>query len=128
MNRIARAAGLMAALATSAAVTPAAAIDRIAPNLQNVTSTGPGTFTVSFRAGRGAPDYWCAAGEFVVKELNLSRTTRIWRTAPEPPRPQGASVSFSLSPEGAVHSGLAVISTSSRGGLTASHARQLCRR
>ena len=117
---------ILAALLTAASLSPAAATDRITGTLQTVDRTGPDSFTVNFRAGRAARDYWCAAGEYVIQGLNLPRTTRIFRVAPEPPRPQGASVSFSLSPEGAVHPGIAVISTTGNPGLTASHARLLC--
>ena len=117
---------LLAALLAASVLAPAAATARISDNLQLVTPAGPDAFTVQFRAGRAARDYWCAAGEYVIDGLNLPRTTRIFRIEPAPPRPQGRSITFSLSPEDAVHSGLAVISTTGTPGITASHARLLC--
>ena len=117
---------LLAALLAVSVLAPAAATARVTDNLQRVTPAGPDAFTVQFRAGRAARDYWCAAGEYVIEELNLPRNTRIFRIAPEPPRPQGQSVTFSLSPEGAVHPGIAIISSTGKPGLTASHARLLC--
>lgn len=53
-------------------------------------------FEVRFKAGLGAPDYWCAAGRFANRE-NLSGSTRIYRLTPNP-RPQGSGIVFTFVP------------------------------
>lgn len=112
---------LAAALAFGFAALPAQAF--IAQNDMIVHSEGMG-FHVEFKAGVGASDYWCAAGDYVIRDLGLARSTRIWRVSP-PPRRAGEGISFTLSPEGAAAStGLAVWPDT--GGLPAHHAQALC--
>ncbi|WP_343079663.1 hypothetical protein [Ostreiculturibacter nitratireducens] len=112
---------LAATLALGLAALPAEAF--IAQNDMNVSPEGGG-FHVAFKAGAGVNDYWCAAGDYVIRDLGLSRSTRIWRVSP-PPRRAGEGISFSLTPEGAARStGLAVYPET--GSLPAHHAEALC--
>ncbi len=104
---------------------PAAAFT--AWNGNAVRESAPGQFEVRWRGGlSGAPEFWCAAGDFVVRGLGLSHATRIWRISPEPRR-SGAPVRFSLSSEGAVDTGL-VILWGDDSSLSASGAKALCER
>ena len=95
----------------------------VAKNDLVVVSVGTGSFEVPYRGLSGTSDFWCAAGDYVVRELNLPPTTRIYRTS-SPPRRAGQGIAFSLSGRDAKRSGL-VLHSGGRG-LTAAHARQLC--
>jgi hypothetical protein len=108
---------ILAALAT-----PAAAFR--ATNGFTVDSIGPQEFVVNFRTTRNETAYWCAAGDFVIRELGLSSKTRIYRASPKP-RGAGQGITFTLNAAAAApESG---ISTFSRGGsdgsVSAGHAR-----
>jgi hypothetical protein len=95
----------------------------LAQNDERVQGTAAG-FIVVASPGQGATSSWCAAGDFVIRRLGLSRNTRIWRLD-EPPRRQGQGVRFSLSPEGAAtSSGLARLPDS--GSMSANAAQSLC--
>lgn len=112
-------------LAACAALAPAAAsADFLAEN-RLIVVPGPGsTFSVPFRGESGASAFWCAAGDYVIRGLNLPRGTRIYRTS-EPPRRSGEGIAFSLAPAGAASStGLATFGTTNS--LSASHAQFLC--
>ena len=50
-------------------------------------------FAVKFRAGFGAPEYWCSAGRFA--ERFVPGPTRIFRLTPAP-RPRGQDMVFTL--------------------------------
>lgn len=117
MSRIALAIFALALLSA----TPAAAF--LAQNGERVEGTAAG-FTVLASPGQGASRSWCAAGDFVIRRLGLSRNTRVWRMD-EPPRRQGQGVRFSLSGVGAVSSsGLARFPDS--GSMSANAAQNLC--
>lgn len=116
MFRIAAAAFLAAILAQ-----PASAF--MARNDLIVTPTAEGRFEVPYRGLSGASDFWCAAGDYVVRELGLPADTEIFRVS-APPRRSGQGIAFGLSPEGATATGLALLSGGP--GVTAAHARQLC--
>lgn len=96
----------------------------IAKNSLVVSPSGDGSFTVPYRGLSGASDFWCAAGDYVVRGLNMPSDTRIYRLS-SPPRRAGQGITFSLSPEGAKRTGLALLG----GGrsVSAAHARQLCK-
>jgi hypothetical protein len=83
-------------------------------------------FEVKFKAGYGAPDFWCAAGRFADQQ-RLPVSQRIYRLTPSP-RPQGAGMTFSFSapPGGGQPTGLNRIS-SDPNSLSASDARDQCR-
>lgn len=112
------------ALACFAVLVPTAAPAWLAEN-GLVVRESPGGFEVPYRGLSGAADFWCAAGDYVVRELGLPPDTRIFRTS-SPPRRAGEGIRFSLSAEGAKRPGLVLLSR--RRGVSAAHARALCRR
>ena len=76
-------------------------------------------------AGQAAPQSWCAAGDFVIRQLGLSASTPVYRVSP-PPRRGREGVIFSLSAEGASsRTGLLRLGATDAS-LTASHAQSLC--
>ena len=95
----------------------------IASNGLLVEDAAGGDFRVPYRGLSAASDFWCAAGDYVVRDLGLPPDTRVFRTS-SPPRRGGDGMTFSLSPSNAKKSGLGLFSNSR--GLTAAHARQLC--
>ncbi|NNE87094.1 MAG: hypothetical protein HKN27_03380 [Silicimonas sp.] len=101
--------------------TPASAF--LSQNDLIVRSTGGDTFEVPYRGLSGASDFWCAAGDYVIRELNLPVTTKIYRTS-SPPRRAGKGVTFSLSSENAKRTGLFILGNPR--GVSASFARSLC--
>ncbi len=114
---------LLVALAIAAGyVLPAQAF--VAENRLIVEPAGESSFNVAYRGQSGAPAFWCAAGDYVVRELGLNQQTRIYRTSSSPRR-SGQGMSFSLSPTGARKTGLAILGDSSS--LSAAHARMFCR-
>ncbi len=114
---------LLAAL-TATSLVPSASFAWNASNGLVVNATGSGTFTVPYRGASGPRAFWCAAGDYVVRELNLPGRTKVFRTSPVP-RSAGQAMSFSLDRADSVGStGLAVIGSPS--GISASHARLQC--
>lgn len=82
------------------------------------------SFTVEYKPGSAAREYWCAAGEFVQRALSAPPSTRIYRVSPRP-LARGEGMTFSLSPENAVgYSGMAVFPDS--GDLSAAFAESFC--
>ena len=88
-----------------------------------VVEPGAGGFTVPYRGLSGARDFWCAAGDYVVRELGLPPDTKIFRTS-SPPRRSGQGISFSLSPENAKKPGILLLSGGR--GVSAALAREFC--
>ena len=80
-------------------------------------------FSIPYRGKSGARDFWCAASDYVMRELKLRGSTRIYRTSP-PPRRAGMGISFSLKSENASESGLGKLHGGK--GVSASHAASLC--
>jgi hypothetical protein len=117
MIRSALSAALLLALAA-----PAQAF--IARNGLVVEPAPGGTFEVPYRGLSGVSDFWCAAGDYVVRDLGMPADTRIFRVS-SPPRRAGQGITFSLSPEGAKKPGLLLLGDGGRG-VSAAHARQLC--
>jgi hypothetical protein len=95
----------------------------LATNDLIVEPSAEGSFHVPYRGLNGASDFWCAAGDYVIRHLHRSPDTRIFRLS-SPPRRAGQGVTFSLSSEGAKKTGL--LTFGDRRSVTASHARQLC--
>ena len=109
------------AVLTLALATPASAF--VASNGLIVERQGESTFTVPFRGLSGDSDFWCAAGDYVIRDLGLSSSTRIYRLN-SPPRRSGQGITFSLSSEGAKNPGWFILSRDL--GLRASFARSFC--
>ncbi|MEQ9039980.1 MAG: hypothetical protein RIE24_16645 [Silicimonas sp.] len=107
--------------ATLALALPANAF--MARNSLVVEPRADGTFEVPYRGLSGASDFWCAAGDYVFRELGLPPETRIFRVS-GPPRRSGQGITFSLSPEGATKTGLFILGDNRS--VSAAHARQLC--
>gem|GEM_PF-3329863 len=59
------------------------------------------SFTVEYKPGSAARQYWCAAGEFIDDYLGMLPTTAIYRLSPRPLQ-RGEGMTFSISSEGAV--------------------------
>lgn len=95
----------------------------VASNGLVVEANGQSEFTVPYRGLSGDTDFWCAAGDYVVRDLGLSPSTRIYRLN-SPPRRSGQGITFSLSSEGAKSPGWFILSRDR--GLRASFARSFC--
>jgi hypothetical protein len=114
-----RAFAVFAVLASLA--TPAAAFR--ATNGLTVESTGPKDFTVNYRANRAVVDYWCAAGDYLIRDLGLSPKTRLYRASPKP-GPVGQGIAFTLDPAGAAPgAGLSTFNSRDDESVSAGHAR-----
>ncbi|MCV6594718.1 MAG: hypothetical protein OIF48_17340 [Silicimonas sp.] len=101
---------------------PAAAFR--AQNDMQVIAEGAG-FHVAYRGGRaGVSDFWCAAGDYVIRDRGQPGATRIYRTSGVPRR-AGDGMRFSLSPEGAKPTGL-LRPFGSKTSVSAAEARFLC--
>lgn len=114
---------VLALLLLSLAAPPVAAFT--AENGQRVTPAGPGAFAVGWRGRSGAPDFWCAAGDYVLHALNRPPATRVYRLD-APPRPCGAAIRFGFDPARAAPTGL--LRLQGGRGLTAAYARRFCER
>ena len=95
----------------------------VARNGLVVRQTSQTDFEVPWRGLSAPHEFWCAAGDFAMQRLHVPGRTRLYRVSPEH-RGAGEAVRFSLSPEGAQPTGIAVIGSPL--GLRASHARTLC--
>lgn len=115
---------LLAAIALAASLTVSPAQAFVASNGLVVQRVNETDFFVPFRGRSGATAFWCAAGDFVVRRLEKSPGTRIFRLSP-PPRRSGEGMLFSLSPEGAQDRGVLVWG-SRDAGMSASLARTYC--
>ena len=89
---------MLRALATTCLVAafalPAQAF--MATNDLIVEPASDGSFHVPYRGLNGASDFWCAAGDYVIRSLHMSPDTRIFRLS-SPPRRAGQGITFSLS-------------------------------
>ncbi len=114
-----RAAALVAILAALAS--PAAAFR--ATNGFTVDPISDQSFLVNFRTTRNETAYWCAAAQFVTRELGLPSKTRIYRASPKP-RGAGQGITFTLDAAAAAPgAGLSTVSRDSDGSVSAGHAR-----
>jgi hypothetical protein len=111
---------VIALIASLAAATPSFALR--AQNGMFVEPTGPDTFLVRFGAKYDDWEYWCAAGDYVIRK-RYPQGTRVYRLSP-PPRKRGEGIEFTLDPAKAVYPGLAIISPDN--GLSAPAAQSLC--
>ncbi len=78
-----------------AAATPVSAFT--AKNRMTVTPVDAQTFRVEFPSPDAETQYLCAAGDYVIRALGLSASTRLYRASP-PPRKQGQGITFTLDP------------------------------
>jgi|APEBP8051073178_1049388.scaffolds.fasta_scaffold00054_136 hypothetical protein len=96
-----------------------------AQNDMVVEATGEGTFTVPYRGVTVEEDFWCAAGDYVMRGLDKSGATLVYRTS-APPAKVGDAVTFSLSAAGAVSSTGLSSEGGTPGALEAGVAQGLC--
>lgn len=119
---------LRVAVLAAVVASPAAAF--VAENGMRARQVGPGEIAVAFEPQRDDTDYWCAAGDLVLREMGLPGGTRLWRASPKP-RGAGNGIVFTLDParqaEGA---GLSQFGAGGGdGSISVSHAVQnLCKR
>ena len=108
-------------LAALAAATPAAAFR--AENGLTVEPVDTATFYVPWQGKSGAYHFWCAAGDYVIRELNLPTSTDIYRYD-APVRARGEGIRFGFDPNRAQKTGLIRL----QGGLSlnAAYARTFC--
>ena len=107
--------------AALAAATPAAAFR--AENGLTVEPVDTSSFYVPWRGKSGARHFWCAAGDYVIRELNLPSSTDIYRYD-APVRAQGEGIRFGFDPARAQNTGL--IRLYGGKGLNAAYARTFC--
>lgn len=100
---------------------PAAAF--VAENGLIVRSGGSAGFDVAWNGPAGASDFWCAAGDYAIRGLNLPTATRIYRYD-APWRRSGETVRFGLQESLAQRTGL--VRLQGGRGLTAAYARHFC--
>ncbi len=112
---------MAAALALGVAAPPAAAF--LAQNGFRVEERGATSFEVPWSGRAGAPFFWCAAGDYVVRDLRLPPSTPIYRYS-APPRGRGQGILFGLDPRYAQRTGLVRIFGGR--GVVAAHARAFC--
>lgn len=86
-------------------------------------STQMNVFSIPYMGRSEVRDFWCAAGDYVVSELNLSPNTPIYRLTPAP-RSAGSPVRFSLTKHWKTAVGAPVAPTITV--LRAGDARALC--
>lgn len=114
---------LSALLATAALAAPAQAW--VASNGFVVERIDDLHFQVNSRGRLGPSNAWCAAGDYVIKNLGLPFATPIWRASPKPQR-GGDPILFTLVPSDRHYeTGLAQIGNET-GAVSASLAQQLC--
>ena len=120
MHRVLR--NLVLAALAGAVAAPASAF--LASTGQRVEPRSGTDFHVSWGGRSGAPAFWCSAGEYVWRELNLATSTAIYRASP-PPRRSGEGIVFSLRPE-ASSGATGLLRLPQGGGLTAGAALAYC--
>lgn len=105
----------------------AAATPTLAFKAQNrlVVNPGPGSdFTVSNKSHAGDGDFWCAAGDYVIRSLRKPERTQVYRASPEP-RKKGQGITFTLDESRAVGTSGVVKNDQPQKGISASAAVQL---
>lgn len=114
----------LAAVAVVAGLSISPAQAFVASNGLIVQQVNATDFFVPFRGRAGAASFWCAAGDFVVRQLGMRPNTRVFRHSP-PPRGAGQGILFSLNAEGAQDRGIQVWG-SRDAGMSASLAQTYC--
>lgn len=85
----------MRLLALILVLVPLPAMAFIARNGMEAVRTSPSEILVLFDHGRIDTDYWCAAGDFAQRALDLPVSARLWRASPKPRR-AGTGITFTL--------------------------------
>ncbi|MEE2860896.1 MAG: hypothetical protein ACU0DH_01090 [Paracoccus sp. (in: a-proteobacteria)] len=85
----------MRSLAILLLLTPSPAAAFLARNGMEAARVGTTEIAVPFDSGKMDTDYWCAAGDFAQRALDLPVTTRLWRASPKP-RGAGDGILFTL--------------------------------
>jgi hypothetical protein len=98
----------------------------VAENFKPVSPTGPDSFIVASHGDSVVREFWCAAGDYVLRGLRQPPATRIWRVS-APPQRATEGIEFSISSVGAQMPGIALMGGDGRS-LTAAAASQLCER
>lgn len=125
-------AGLFGAAAT-AEVGPAFRPVFVARNDLLVFPMPDGTFEVQARAGTAGPQYFCAAGDYAWRRLNVPFASRIVVVRPDGPsttNPGGRGMAFKIVPQGAASGegqGWTVSMRRAGENYTVAHSRALCR-
>jgi hypothetical protein len=114
--------GLAAALVAATSFgAPAQAF--VAENFKPVAQSGPERFVVGYRGDSVVREFWCAAGDYVIRGLGRGPATRIWRISGR--RTGGQGIEFALNPDGAQPPGITILGGDGAS-LTAAAAWQLC--
>lgn len=101
--------------------TPAGAF--VAQNGLTVSAVGAQAFHVPWRGQSGTPAFWCAAGDYALRELRLPPTADIYRYD-APRRGSGEGITFGLDPARAQQTGL--LRLFGGRGVSIASARTLC--
>lgn len=118
---------LLAATLAGALVAPVAGVAAprfVAMNNLVVSPSGGPEFHVAFGGLTGATDFWCAAGDYVIRGLGMPSSTQVYRIS-APPRHAGEGVDFSLSDARAADSGISRFGAASKG-MSAAVAQHYC--
>lgn len=92
-----------------------------------------GTFEVQARAGTAGPQYFCAAGDYAWRRLNVPVASRVVVVRPDGPsttNPGGRGMAFKIVPQGAASGegqGWTVSMRRAGENYTVAHSRALCR-
>lgn len=89
--------GYLPAALIALAVLPVPATAFTAQNGMWAEQISPTEIAVEYRGRRDATDYWCAAGDYARRVLELPGKTRLWRASPKP-REAGGGIIFTLDP------------------------------
>lgn len=125
-RRVGWAAALIAAMAPGLAVAQWRAINR-----SEVFPISSDRFEVVNRSNSRTQEYWCAAGDYAIRQLRTSATQRIYVVSPIGPsqfRPGKRGVQFSLTPppEGPAPQSYSLSVKTVGENITASFARNYC--
>ena len=96
-----------------------------ASNDLRVHPTGDGQFTVPYRGQSAAAAFWCAAGDYVVRDLRQPASTRIYRTSAVP-RLSGQGMDFALTAAASTGKTGLVLLGPDDGSISAALAQSLC--
>ena len=116
---------------TALVLLPAAALPWRAWNRHEVLPVGNGVYEVVSRIGSGAQDYWCAIGDYAIRQDRVAATQRIyvWQAiGPSETRPNRKGVQFAYRPPAGsnTETGYSLTVRQVGDNLNAATARQYC--